>query len=46
MVRYAPFTSALGDKHGVTRWTRYRLSLYHPSERLKPRNHDGLIVDF
>jgi hypothetical protein len=35
MVRYAPFTSALGDKHGEARWSRYRFALYHPGKCVK-----------
>src|SRR5664280_2174609 len=45
MMRYAPFTSALGDKHGEARWTRYRFALYHPGKRVKTSDFDGVIVD-
>jgi hypothetical protein len=46
MMRYAPFTSALGDKHGEARWTRYRFALYHPGKRVKAGDFDSVIVDY
>src|SRR6516162_656457 len=46
MMRYAPFTSALGDQHGEARGTRYRLALHHPSKRVKAGDYDGIIVDY
>ena len=46
MMRYAPFTSALGNKHGEARWTRYRLALYHPGKRVKAGDDDSVIVDY
>ena len=46
MMRYAPFTSALGDKHGEARWARYRLALYHTSKRVKAGDYDSVIIDF
>ena len=45
MVRYAPFTIALGDKHGEARWGRYRLALYHPGKCVKAGNYSSVIVD-
>src|SRR5665647_2604078 len=45
MMRDAPFTSALGDKHGEGRWTRHRFALYHPGKRVKASDCDGVIVD-
>ncbi len=45
MMRYAPFTSALGDKHGEARWGRYLFALYHPGKRVKAGDFDGVIVD-
>ena len=46
MMRYAPFTSALGDEHGEARWTRYCLPIYHSSKRVKAGDLDGAIVDY
>ena len=46
MMRYTPVTSALGDKHGEARRTRYRFALYHPGKRVKARDFDGAIVDW
>jgi hypothetical protein len=46
VMRYAPFTSALGDKHGEARWSRYCLAVYHSSKRVKAGNFDGAIVDY
>src|SRR5450759_1353502 len=46
MMRYAPFTSVFGDKHGETRWTRYRLALDHPGKRVKTGDYDSTIVDY
>jgi len=46
MMRYAPYTSALGDKHGEARWTRYRLALHDPGKRVKAGDFDSLIVDY
>ena len=46
MMRYAPFISALGDKHGEARWTRHRLAIYHPGKRVKTSDFDRVIVDY
>src|SRR5713226_2529891 len=46
MMRYAPSTSALGDKHREARWSRYRLALHHPGKRIKASDLDSLIVDY
>jgi hypothetical protein len=46
MMRYAPFTSALDEKHGEARWTWYRLALYHSGKGVKASNYDGVIVDY
>ena len=45
MMRYAPFASALGDKHGEARWTRYRFAIYHSGKRVEAGDFDGAIVD-
>jgi hypothetical protein len=45
MMRNAPFTSALGDKHGEARWTWYRFAVYHPGKRVKAGNLDSIIAD-
>jgi hypothetical protein len=45
MMRYAPFTSALGDKHSEARRTRYRFAFYHPGKRVKAGDFNGVIVD-
>lgn len=45
MMRYAPFASALGDKHGEARWARYRFALCHPGKRVKACDYDRGIVD-
>ena len=45
MMRYAPFTSALGNKHGEARWTRYRFAVHHPGERVKAGDLNRVIVD-
>jgi hypothetical protein len=44
-LRYPPFTSLLGDKHGEARWTLYRLAVHHPSERVKTSDNDSVVVD-
>ena len=46
MMRYAPFLSPLGDKHGEARWARNRFAIDHPSESVKASDHDGVIVDY
>ena len=46
MMRYAPFISALGDKHGEARRTRYRLALHHPGKRVKASDDDSVLVDY
>ena len=46
MMRYAPFISPLGDKHGEARWARNRFAIDHPSESVKASDHDGVIVDY
>src|SRR6266498_789375 len=45
MMRYAPFTSALGDKHCEARWSRYRFAVHHPGKRVKAGELDSVIVD-
>jgi hypothetical protein len=45
MVRYAPFISALGDKHGESRWARDRFAVDRPSKGIKAGDHNGVIVD-
>ena len=44
-MRYAPFISALGDKHREARWARHCLALYHPRKRVKAGDYDSAIVD-
>jgi hypothetical protein len=46
MMRYAPFISALGNKHSEARWARHRLALYHPRKCVKASDHDSTIVDY
>jgi len=46
MMRYAPPTSTLGDKHGEARWTRYRLALHHSGKRVKTGDFNSVIVDY
>ena len=46
MMRYAPFISALGDKHSEARWPRHRLAIYHPRKRVKASDYDSTIVDY
>jgi hypothetical protein len=46
MMRYAPFTSALDDKHGEARGTWYQFALYHSGKRVKASNNDSIIVDY
>jgi len=46
MMRYAPFISALGDKHGETRWARYQFAVDDPSKSVEASDHHGVIVDY
>ena len=46
MVRYAPFTSALCDKHSETRWTRHCLAIYHSGKSVKAGYYDSIIIDY
>src|SRR6516165_7764598 len=45
MMCYAPFISALGDKHGESRWARNRFAIDHPGKSIKACDHNGAIVD-
>jgi hypothetical protein len=46
MMRYAPFISTLGDKHGETRWGRNWFAIDHPSKSVKASDHDCATVDY
>jgi hypothetical protein len=46
MMRYAPFISALRDKHSESRWARNWLAIDHPSKSVKAGDHDCVIVDY
>ena len=46
MMHYAPFTSALGDKHGETRWARNWFAIDYPSKSVEASDHDCIIVDY
>src|SRR5262252_3722788 len=45
MMRYAPIISALGDKHGESRWARNRFAIDNASKSIKACDHNGAIVD-
>src|SRR6516164_7283736 len=46
MMRYAPFISALGDKHGESRWGLNWFAIDHPSKSVKASDHNCVIVDY
>ncbi len=45
-MRYAPFISALGDKHGKSRRPRNWFVIDHPSKSVKTGDYDRVIVDY
>jgi hypothetical protein len=45
MMRYAPFISPLGDKHGESRWARNWFAIDHPSKGVEAGDHDCVIAD-
>ena len=40
-----PFSTALIDQRGETRWRQHRLALLHPGEQVKAGDEDGIVVD-
>jgi hypothetical protein len=46
MMRYAPFISPLGDKHGETRWAGNWFAIDHPSKSVEASDHHCVIVDY
>ena len=45
-MRYTPFISALGDKHGKSRRPRNWFVIDHPGKSVKTGDYDRVIVDY